>query len=72
MKCPIVVDRDAGDADDEVTECDSSSEREETETDVSELNKGIHVLVLNDYAIWAPRQVFAKSCLSLYPMVNRH
>ena len=32
-------DRDAGDADDEVTEYDSSSDGEETETDVSELSK---------------------------------
>ena len=33
-------DRDACDADDEVTEYDSSSDDDETETDVSELNKG--------------------------------
>ena len=33
-------DRDAGDADDEVTEYDSSSDDEETETDVLELNRG--------------------------------
>ena len=33
-------DRDAGGADDEVTEYDSSSDDDETETDVSELNKG--------------------------------
>ena len=33
-------DRDACDADDEVTEYDSSFDGEETETDVSELNKG--------------------------------
>ena len=33
-------DRDAGDADNEVTEYDSRSDGEETQTDVSELNKG--------------------------------
>ena len=33
-------DRDAGDADDKVTEYDSSSDDDETETYVSELNKG--------------------------------
>lgn len=33
-------DRDAGDTDDEVAEYDSSSDEEETETDVSELDRG--------------------------------
>ena len=51
-------DRNAGNDDDEVTEHDSSSDGEETETDVSELNR-----VRNDYAIWAPRQVFTCSLL---------
>ena len=51
-------DRDAGDADDEVTEYDSSSDGQETETDVSELNKGSTFLLgTTTYAIWAPRQV---------------
>ena len=50
---PDDCSRNAGDVDDEVTEYDSSSDGEETETDLSELN-----LVRNDYAIWAPRQVF--------------
>ena len=45
--------RNAGNDDDEVTEHDSSSDGEETETDVSQLNR-----VRNDYAIWAPRQLF--------------
>ena len=36
--------RDAGDVDNEETEYDSSSDREETETDVSELNKGSTLL----------------------------
>ena len=33
-------DRDAGDADDEVTEYDSSSDEEEAETVISELDRG--------------------------------
>ena len=52
MKC-IDCGRNAGDVDKEVTEYDSSSDGEETETDVSELN-----LARDNYAIWAPRQVF--------------
>ena len=51
-------DTDGCNADNEVTGYDSSSDGEETETDVSELNKESNFLVWNDYAIWAPRQVF--------------
>ena len=38
-------DKDAGDADDKVIEYDSSSDEEETETDVSELYRGSTFLV---------------------------
>ena len=51
-------ERDASDADYEVTEYDSSSDGQETETDVSELNKGSTFLLGTTTRYWRRDRYF--------------
>ena len=73
-ECSIVTDRVAGDADDEVTEYDSSFDGEETETDVSSSHKSImfrtQVPFPLRHLLLASSTILAKSSCDKFFIIN--